>query len=131
MNNLVIAKHNVCPSVKQYKMEPLERKADAHVIKVLPPKPAISPNESFVHYRVVELKENGIAGICSNMSKFEGGKRVCQEVNLSSLGPNGVHVGDVIGYKQSDVSLSKPFITHRASQKHQHPGHLVAPEERA
>ena len=130
MNNLVIAKHNVCPSVKQYKMEPIKRPKDAPVIKRPAPVPTLGPVDPFVHYRILELKENGVAVICSDVTKLVNGELTVQEVNISKLGKNTVHAGDIIGFKSSDVTLSKPFITHRASQQHQHPEHLVASHEK-
>jgi hypothetical protein len=131
MNTLVTSPKNPCPLIKEYKMLPLEKSKDAYTIKKRPPKaPVVGSVDPIIHYRILVVKDGGIATICADMTKLIGGQLTVRDVNLSSLGIKAAHVGDIVGFRKSDVVLSKPILTHRASQQHQHPEKLVAPEEK-
>lgn len=116
---------------EKYKMLPIERSANAVVIKVPPKVPTLSPNAPRTLYRILAFKDNkNVAVICGNMKVSSGGQRIVLDVSVQSLGVGSVAVGDIIGYEQHDTGFKKPVIEHRVHQRHQHPEYLIAPEER-
>lgn len=130
MTNAFVGAENRCPYAKEYKMKPLERTADAYVLKPHKLKPALGPLNTKVHYRVVKLSEDKKVGtICGHMHQLEAGELKVTDVDFSLFG-EGIYVGDIVAYAAEDVLFQRPSITHRFHQRHQHPAHLVAPEEK-
>jgi len=126
-NELVTSPQNRCPSAKEYKMLPI--KPGTPVIKRAPKAPKLGPNDPLVHFRILKIEDN-VATICEDMTKLVDGHLMVRDVDISRLGRNGVKLGDIIGFKESDAAFSRPLITHRKSQQHQHPEKLIAESER-
>jgi len=129
MNTLITAPSNSCPSTKEYKMNPISRKLGTPFIKRPPQAPKLGPNDPLVHYRILKL-DNNVATVCADMTRLVNEQLIVRDTDISSLGLNGVRVGDIIGFRNSDVDFSKPLITFRKSQQHQHPEQLVASDEK-
>lgn len=114
---------------KQYKMLPLEKREDAHQIKPRTKIPKVSPRAPKILHRILSISENGkTAIICSNM-KTEEGKLSVIDVNISTLGLNGVSEGDLLSYEQHDIKYERPMISFRVHQHHQYPKHLLTSDE--
>ncbi|MDE2020990.1 MAG: hypothetical protein KGJ13_11690, partial [Patescibacteria group bacterium] len=93
--------------------------------------PVLGIQTKRIPYRILELKNDGkIAVICKDMTVLDNGQRTVLDVNVEVLGDRSVEVGDIIAYAQEDTGFLRPVILHRWHQKHQHPDHLIAPDER-
>lgn len=124
MNNLVTDPQNKCRGVREYKMLPI--KPGEPVIKRAPRAPKLGPSDSLIHFRILKIEDN-VATICADMTKLVDGQLTVRDIDITRL---SVHVGDIIGFRESDVQFLNPLITFRRHQQHQHPEHLVAPDEK-
>jgi hypothetical protein len=129
MNTLITSSKNPCPSTKEYKMNPVSRELGKPFVKRPPKAPVLIPGKKLIEYRILAIK-GAVATICADMTKLSGGQLTVRDVSVARLGCPGVRVGDIIGFDSSDTGLFKPTITHRASQQHQHPKQLIAPDEK-
>lgn len=116
--------------IKTYTMLPIKRPDGVIPIKPPPKVPILGVRVSRTPYRILALKENEtIATICSNMKPTDGLLSVA-DVSMKKLGIRSVKIGDILSYEPGDAKFERPMIIHRASQKHQHPEQLIAPDEK-
>ena len=115
---------------REYKMLPLEKAKDAYMIPPHTPRPTIGPSSKRTYYRILKMSENKQeATICGNMKVLSGGQLSVMDVDISRF-VGTAWVGDIIAYENGDGHFERPVITHRAGQRHQHPAHLIAPDEK-
>lgn len=116
--------------MKEYQyLDPKIRQPDAYVIKPHVPRPTLVPRAPKSYYRILDISEDGTtATICANMKVLTEGKLSVIDIPLGLL-RNGVFIGDILSFESHDSALEKPVVSHRFSQRHQHPSQLIAQGE--